>query len=208
MLSVGRQKAVREGLDVVFMNADVEDLDAGAVRGFLPEGVQGFDVVTCASALVLLRDPGKAVEAWAGLMAPGGRLMVDVPAEDAMVVGAVLERVGKGLGVGLPFDRSWVRSRESLSEVLVRAGLVVERCWRCEGYGEGAAVLGRRRGGESAGSVFDRVVEAPMFRRLAEDGVRRRAREMFVEEYERLVGDVGGKTAGNDCFYVAIARKE
>lgn len=32
-----------------------------------------------------------------------------------------------------------------------------------------------------------------MFGRLAVGGVRERAREMFVEQYERLVGDVGAK---------------
>lgn len=47
-----------------------------------------------------------------------------------------------------------------------------------------------------------------MFRRLAEDGGSGRAREMFVEEFERLIGEVGGKGVGDDCFYVAIARKE
>lgn len=112
------------------------------------------------------------------------------------------------VGWGLPFDRNWVKSRESLSEILVRAGLVVERCWQCEVYGVGPVVLGGRRGGESLGSVFDRAVETHMFRRLAEDGVRARAREMFVEDFERLIGDVGGKGLGNDCFYVAIARKK
>lgn len=208
MLSVGRQKALLDGLDVQFVNGDVEDLDAGVLRGFLPEGAKGFDVVTCASALVLLRDPSAAVKAWAAMMAPRGRLMVDVPSEDAMMAASVMQRVGNGLGVGLPFDRDWVKSRESLSQILVRAGLGVERCWRCEGYGEGVAVLGGRRGGESAGSVFDRAVETPMFRRLAEDGVSGRAREMFVEEFERLIGEVGGNGVGNDCFYEAIARKE
>lgn len=68
-----------------FVNGDVEDLDAGVLRRLLPEGAEGFDVVTCASALVLLRDPGAAVKAWVAMMAPGGRLIIDVTSEDAMV---------------------------------------------------------------------------------------------------------------------------
>lgn len=74
-----------------FGNDDVEALDADALRSFLPEGAEGFDLVTCASALVLLRDPRVAVKAWAAMMARAGRLMVDVPAEDATVAAKAVQ---------------------------------------------------------------------------------------------------------------------
>lgn len=40
-------------------------------------------------------------------------------------------------------------------------------------------------------SKWARLVETPVFRRLAEVGMKRRAREMFVEEYERFLSDMG-----------------
>jgi len=40
-------------------------------------------------------------------------------------------------------------------------------------------------------SKWARLVETPVFRRLAEVGMKRRAREIFVEEYERFLSDMG-----------------
>jgi len=89
----------------------------------LLEGVRGFDLITRAAALVSLEDHQKAVRQWATLLAQGGRLVTDVQAEDAMLTGSVLQHVGEKLGMALLFDRSWVKSADSLRKILVDAGL-------------------------------------------------------------------------------------
>ena len=101
MLEVARRKCRQEGLDVVFVNRDVRDLD-GLGMGLLPEGSKGFDVITCASALVLIRNPLEAVRHWASLLAPGGRLITDIPCEHTNLVWHILTdvvlEVGQSLG--------------------------------------------------------------------------------------------------------------
>ena len=62
MLALGRGKARDEGLDIQWIERDVSDLNGGPLRSDLR--AEGYDLVTCATALVLLADPRAAVRGW------------------------------------------------------------------------------------------------------------------------------------------------
>ncbi len=117
---LSQAKAEPDALTVEFINHDITDLQG---LQLLLEGVRGFDLITRAAALILLEDHQKAVRQWATLLAQGGRLVTDVQAEDAMLTGSVLQHVGEKLGMALLFDRSWVKSADSLRKILIDAGL-------------------------------------------------------------------------------------
>jgi len=64
-------------------------------KDILSLDAEGFDIVICASGVVLLDHPQTVLELWARLLAPNGKLIVDVPVEEAMLGGTVLEQVLK-----------------------------------------------------------------------------------------------------------------
>ncbi|KAI9877051.1 MAG: hypothetical protein M1830_004945 [Pleopsidium flavum] len=172
MQAVAKRKAERDALTVKFINHDITDLQG---MQLLPEGVRGFDLITCAAALVVLEDPHKAIRQWPTLLAPDGSLITDVPAEDAMLTEVPLQNVGRKLRMPLPFDGSWVKSADSLRVTLVDAGLSIDCIWRCPSH-NGA----REYDPGSAGETFNRASTMAMFSRFAEYSVRKKPRALFV----------------------------
>ena len=74
MLIQARRKAKRAGLDIVFLEHDVNNLDDQF--NFLGSD---FDVITCASTFLFLEDGAKALRNWARFLKPGGRIIFDIP---------------------------------------------------------------------------------------------------------------------------------
>lgn len=89
-----------------------------------------YDLITCATALVLLQDPPKAIVQWASLLRPGGRMVTDVPTENTQIEVFVFEEVGAQLGINVPYHRSWVSGPRSLRQLFLQTGLEIERAWR------------------------------------------------------------------------------
>ncbi|KAF9631164.1 putative protein-l-isoaspartate(d-aspartate) o-methyltransferase protein [Lasiodiplodia theobromae] len=112
---------------------DLDSLDAlAAEKG-------SFDLITMASALVLLPDPEAAIRSWLPYLKPGGLLALDVPHPQNQLAGIVLERVGRRMGVAVPYHRTWVLDELSLPDLLSgAAGLQVlaTELITQEGYGE------------------------------------------------------------------------
>ncbi|KAL8809335.1 MAG: hypothetical protein Q9200_003505 [Gallowayella weberi] len=98
MLQVARQKTLEQGLDITYVEHDITDL------GALELGT--FDVVTCASALLLMPDPLKAFSI--GLLC--------------------------WLGTANFSRMWWVESEDSLRRLFVDAGLFVEEVYLPEVY--------------------------------------------------------------------------
>lgn len=92
MLDVARHKAKQTGSDVTFLQHDISDLSGLALESFLPRGEEGFDLITCAAALVLLPDPGRAIRGWMRWLKPGGRIVTDVAARDVHVPSRISRR--------------------------------------------------------------------------------------------------------------------
>ena len=97
--SIAKGKAAKEGLDIKFVQHDIT-----TVQNVSEIEEASFDVMTCASAFVLLENQGQTVKRWARLLKKGGRLIFDVPTNDSMIRGLVLEKVAQELEVPLIYN--------------------------------------------------------------------------------------------------------
>ncbi|KAL8799663.1 MAG: hypothetical protein Q9182_005733 [Xanthomendoza sp. 2 TL-2023] len=193
MLQIARQKTLEQGLDITYIEHDITDL------GALELGT--FDAVTCASALLLMPDPLKAVKHWASLLAPNGRLLTDVVIERDVIAPAILTEIGPKIGRSMAWDGSWVESEDSLRRLFVDAGLVVEGVYLSEVYER------REYKVEHGADVFEKTVANPQFRNFGDEEVRGKAKGLFVERFRELA-DGDGVVREEIRFYMGIARKK
>ncbi|KAL9012202.1 MAG: hypothetical protein Q9180_009120, partial [Flavoplaca navasiana] len=156
-----------------------------------------FDVITCASALLLMPDPRYTVKHWASLLVPGGRLLTDVVIERSLIAHTILTRIGPEVGRALLWDSSWVKCEDSLKELFTDAGLVVEEVYESEGYET------REYRVEDGAEVF----EQSMFRKLGDLEIKEKAKELFVERF-REMADEDGVVREEVRFYIGIARRD
>ncbi|WPG97272.1 Hypothetical protein R9X50_00004600 [Acrodontium crateriforme] len=82
-----------------------------------------FDVITCASALVLFQRPAIALKQWTRYLKPRGRLIVDATHPMSQISGIVFERVGNQLGNPIPSYRLPFQKPEDLEVIMKDAGL-------------------------------------------------------------------------------------
>lgn len=182
MLNVARRKARQTGSSVSFIQHDISDLSG---LQLLPPGSDGFDLIACAAALVLLPDPHGAVRHWAGLLRPGGRLVTDVAARDVHVPSRILGRIGDRLGLSLQWDQSWVQDEGSLERLLASAGLDVRTVFMSKTFQV------REYTNAEAPQVFEQAVASPMFRNFGDASVRDEAKRLFVERFAEEAGSAG-----------------
>lgn len=194
MLDVARKKAKEEGADVRWVKGDVMTLED------LPLREEGYDLVTCASGLPLLEEPGRAIQSWAGFLKPGGRLVVDVPTEKSQLPGLVFEEVAVEMGVGIPYGRLWIRNRHSLERLLVEAGLVVEKSLTMAGFGSADVYTA-----EDGGTLFDKWGVGEVGKGIREE-MRGEARRMYIGKWRERAG-MNGMVREEEGFYVCIGRK-
>ncbi|PYH31245.1 class I SAM-dependent methyltransferase [Aspergillus neoniger CBS 115656] len=198
MLDVARHKAQQTGSDVIFLQHDISDLTGIGLESLLPRGEEGFDLITCAAALVLLPDPGKAIRGWMRWLKPGGRIVTDVAARDVHVPSRIFKKISGDLGVQLVWDESWVQGEWSLRELLEGAGLVVKTVFLTESFQDRVYHV------SDAEDVFEKAVASPMFRNFGDLRVRSEAKRLFVE---RFVVEAGAKgvLADEAKMYMAVA---
>ena len=199
MIDVGKQKAEEQGLEVQWIEWDIGDLETLKGDGKLRR--EGYDLITCAAALVLLEDPGRAAKQWAGLLKKGGRLITDVSTEKSDVYGLVFEEVGRELGIPVAYCRAWVHGQDSLERLMLDAGLEIERAWKAPGIAADTVYET-----EGSGKLFDQLVGKEMFTAFGKENVRDKARDLFVRKFKEKVGEEGILRDEN-AFYVAIGRK-
>lgn len=212
MIEIAKQKAEIQGLDVEFINHDITDLEA--LKGNRIRG--DYDIITCASALVLLEDPAKAIKQWAGLLKPGGRLITDVPTEDTQPLGLIYEEMGRELGLKLPFSRCWVRGIGSLQEVMIDAGFEIESARTSRKYTPTTEIKGDA-GGALYDEQFPEGIEggvqsestrgmAMFVGELGAPDIRGKARSLFTEKLRNAAG-IDGVVKCYDRLYVVIGKK-
>jgi len=136
MLEQARLKQTKNLVPTV---SDVHIYQHDITQLFMLDSIKGhtFDVITLASALVLLDKPAAAVRQWNSFLKPGGRIVLDVLPPENLIVGMLLERTAIRLGIKLPYNRSWVKDVESLPSMLEAAGFVVEKVVPVEQLGQG-----------------------------------------------------------------------
>jgi ubiquinone/menaquinone biosynthesis C-methylase UbiE len=131
MLDVARRKCRQNELNIVFIQHDISDLSGLELP---PNGSNGFNIITCATALILLLDPLQAIKQWAALLKPGGRFITDVPVKDANVPIRIMGLIGDQVGQSLRWDQTWVKSEDSLKTLLADAGLIVKDVFMSKTY--------------------------------------------------------------------------
>jgi ubiquinone/menaquinone biosynthesis C-methylase UbiE len=111
------------------MNVRFLEGDIGHLESLEGEDVKDgeFDLITCASAFVLVEDGAEALKGWAKLLRKGGKVVFDALTEDGDVKSLVLERAAKKLDIML-----YSRDQQD-SEAKVR-GLLTGRGWMIAGF--------------------------------------------------------------------------
>ncbi|CAD6565558.1 MAG: hypothetical protein ASARMPRED_007327 [Alectoria sarmentosa] len=198
MLEVARRKTRQQGLDVAYFEYDIADVSG---LDLLLEATQGFDVITCASALVLLKEPLRAVKHWASLLAPNGRLLTDVAVERSMTAARILAEIGVEIGQSVRWDASWVESEDSLRKLLSDAGLTVEQVYTSKAY----ETLEHKAG--DGPEMFEKAVASPMFRNFGEPATKDKAKALFSKKFEEMAGE-DGLVHEEVRFYMGIATKK
>jgi SAM-dependent methyltransferase len=127
MLLVARSKAEAMGFNIQWILHDITRLDeitTPVLLELLPARKK-FDAILCVSALVLLPDPPAALKHWARFLNPGGKIVTDVPLEDAFPGARVLFKMSEEglLGKNSVFLRHWYPGKKEFTSALEDAGL-------------------------------------------------------------------------------------
>ncbi|KIW70509.1 hypothetical protein PV04_02771 [Phialophora macrospora] len=198
MLTVARRKAETAGLDVRFFNHDISDLSA--IRDeIMPDGADGFDVITCAAALVLLPDPLWALQNWKALLRPGGgRLVTDVQTKDANVVMNIFSDIASQVHQSVPWNSELFQSQTPLEKLAIDAGLNVQSIFETEAYATTRYLL------DDARQLFEQAIGKSMYSNFARADIREEARELFVQRFADMAGSVGS-IEEETRFWVIVA---
>ncbi|OCL03753.1 S-adenosyl-L-methionine-dependent methyltransferase [Glonium stellatum] len=182
-----------------FHNHDVLDLDS--LESLEKES---FDFITLASAFVLFPDPKAALKHWLRYLKPGGIIALDVTHPQNLAFGNVIERVANRMRVSIPYYRQWVKSEDSLKEILEGGGLAVQKIIRIDnqaGYGK------RLFDVSEADDVFEKNINGEATKDLgASATVKDKAKEIFRDEWSKAAVD--GKVGEVDTVFLGIAQKE
>ena len=197
MLGKARDKAQQMGSKVSFIQHDILDLTG---LDLLPPESEGFDLITCAAALVLLPDPLQAIKHWVTLLKPGGRLVTDVAAKDVHVPSRILGRIGDRLGRSLQWDQSWVQDEGSLEMLLKDAGLHVKSVFLSKTFEV------RQYEAAQAPQAFERVIASPMFRNFGDPSIKKEAKRLFIEKFTEEAGS-DGVLLDEAKMYIGVAYK-
>ena len=117
MLTIARFKALKAGLHISFMARDINNLD-----GLSSALGSNFDVIICASGLLLTDDGAKALQNWARFLKPGGRIIFDIPDKrertDYVAYSLLLEKELPTVSL-----EHRIESAGSVEEMILKAGL-------------------------------------------------------------------------------------
>ncbi|KAJ6789419.1 hypothetical protein PWT90_03649 [Aphanocladium album] len=176
---------------------DIADLSSCSALGR-----ESFDLILCSNAFVLLEKREEVIAAWTDYLKPNGRMVIDIPSEQSIPEGVMMEKVCARLGVQYASDRSWMRSVESFRAILESQSLHVKS----------ATVMEKRPGQDvkyldkvQLQTQFEKVVMAAMASNIVEAGFLEKAMPIFDEEWNRLA--VEGKVKVCESLYLYIAEK-
>lgn len=201
---------------VAFYQHSITDLDTLEV---VKQRKGTFDLITCASALVLLPEPVEAVKQWVDYLKEGGKLVADVTHIQSQLPGITYERVGQRLGAAIPHHRINFKKPEDLRHVLEHAGLkdvkvipvaqsAIEGTDDLKDYlaaGSKSRVT-KTYSIDDADQIFESTVDRIAWDSLAKGENRTRGKEVFMQEWAQLA-DADGKVREIDCVYVGIGTK-
>jgi ubiquinone/menaquinone biosynthesis C-methylase UbiE len=197
MLNVAKCKAKAQNLDILFIEHDIADLNG---LDILSKNSTGFDVITCAAALILLQDPVQAVRHWRSFLRPGGRVITDVQTKDANLVMNILAAIAPTLGVTVPWEGGRWQSLEQLEQVMTEGGLRVEQLFETDAYKK------TRYHSAEATDFFEQAISKPMYKNFGQDSIREKAKALFVETFANIA-DAAGFVDEECRYWMVIASK-
>jgi ubiquinone/menaquinone biosynthesis C-methylase UbiE len=199
-ISIAKSKAEEENVNVQFIHHDIAALPE------IPEIKEGeFDVITCASAFVLLEDPGSVVKGWSRFLKVGGRLIFDMPTYNAMIGGWVMNIVGQKMGIRMAYNRNDLDALEKVKPLLVEAGLDASETFVTESY-DGSNIDPKNAGEMFEGIVGKKEWYDDVYAAVQEPGKKEEAKELFIREVEKLA-DESGIVREDRRFTMAIGKR-
>lgn len=218
MLAQADSKIQKEAVhnNVQFIRHSITDLDSiTELKG------KKFNVITCASALVLLQHPGAALKQWTRYLKPEGRLVVDVTHPMSQISGIVFEQVGNRLGNPIPCYRLPFQKPEDLKTIMEAAGLenVTTRLvaqMNIEGtddlsdyvWKEDETRVEKVYHVDDWEEVFEKGIKTNWLQHLAvDDSSKERARNVFKEEWAKVADDEG-RISEVDGVFVGIGHRK
>jgi len=199
MLSLARQKSLEQQIDIEWHEHDISDIKE---LNLVKEGEEGFDVITCGSALILLPDPVPAVKHWLSLFKPGGVLMTDIQSRNSNIVMSIFASIGEDVGESLKWDMNQFQRIEDLGTLVEGAGFKVEKLWESEVFR-----MEEIETRDGKGKVmFEEAVRSLMFAGFGKEGVKEKAKEAFVNRLKEI-GGVERGVRQETRFWMCIARK-
>jgi ubiquinone/menaquinone biosynthesis C-methylase UbiE len=163
-----------------------------------------FDAITCASALVLLRDPKAALQEWHKYLKPGGRLVVDTTHPSNLPSGIAWEKVYLRLGQTPFHSRLWSQNEETFKSLLQSIGYDIANTRILFKPQVG---FGRRHHSIAEGEeIFNKEIQQESNRPLRDLGLISKAKELFLEEWAS-VANSSGQILEIDGVFVAVAKK-
>lgn len=185
--------------NIQFFNHDITNLNSlNAVKE------ESFDAITCASALVLLKDPKTALQEWLKYLKPGGRLVIDTTHHSGLPSGMAWEKVYLRLGLTPFHSRLWSQSEDTFRTLLSEAGYDIDST---RIHFKPQVGFGSRYHPIAEGeSIFNKEIDHESNRTIREAGLTSKARELFLEEWANLA-DSTGQVFEIDGVFVAVAHK-
>lgn len=182
-LAIAKVRAERDNLNIKFIYHDMAALDE------IEDRAGDFDVITCASAFVLLQDHVAVMKSWARLLKPGGRVIFDVPARSSMIVGYVLNIVANKLKIPVPFDQMTFRSLEAVKQLLAQTEFEASGCFATESYKDTVLTSGK------ADEMFEGIISQKewfggVYTGFSNPAVREKAK-FFSMEMKKLADEDG-----------------
>ena len=198
-LVIARLKAEEENLNIKFIRHDIAALHE------VKELEGDYDLITCASAFVLLQNPVAVIKGWARLLKSEGKIIFDVPASGSMIVGYVLNIVGNKLKIPLPFNQTTLRSLDAVKQLVAEAGLEASECFTTQSYGDTVLVA------ENADEMFEGIVSRKewfggVYTGFNNPALKEVAKEMFSLEMKKLA-DEDGRIKEQLTFNMAVGKK-
>ena len=199
---------------VILIEHDMEHLDSVPAVAEL-EGE--IDIITCASAFVFIRGVWgrrQALHQWSRLLKSGtGCIVFDVTHEYNLRSGLVMERVLEALDFKGPSERSWIRGRGSVVDLVeyVRGLELVSVELKAQA-GEGLRKLDA--GEDVAVREFEKLMQSEAYSLIFDEIVRLygnvvmvQARKLFADYWREAAGR-DGKVDDVDGVYVVVPRRK
>lgn len=175
MLAEARRKAAAAGLrNVEFIQADAEQIDLAA---------RSFDLILCASALVMMRDIPAALRRWVSWLKPAGYIAFDVPAKP-FGLSQTIAAAAAAHGVILPYDV--VADTPAKCRALLEVAGFETLALQTEVVSDDLVEVAEAR------AFFETRLDHPAWRAFAEAPAK--TRDLIRDAYNRMVAE--SATAG------------